>query len=150
MASKQTIGSARSSWRARYALCGDSRDDRGVVGLEMAILFPAVLIVILSMFQISLYWHTANSVGVAAEQGLNAGRLHPDDPDTAIARAEAEARWILANTNRGDGEPVVTVNGDLLVVTVTANAPRIVGPGTWQVRSVAEGRFEEFVPAGER
>ena len=125
-------------------------DEDGVTGIEMAILFPAVMLVVLSMFQISLYWHTANSVGVAAEQGVSAGRIHPDDPERAIAEAEAEAIWILANTNHGDGVPVAVVNGDLLTVTVTANAPRIVGVGTWQVRSVAEGRFEAFIPAGER
>lgn len=124
--------------------------DDGVTGVEMAILFPAVLIVVLSMFQVSLYWHTANSVGVAADQGLSAGRVHPDEPQRAISEAEAEARWILANTNHGDGEPVASIDGDRLTVTVTANAPRIVGIGSWQVRSVAEGRFEEFVPAGQR
>jgi Flp pilus assembly protein TadG len=116
----------------------------------MAILFPAVLLVVLSMFQISLYWHTANSVGVAAEQGVSAGRVYPDDHAQAIASAQEEAAWILANTNHGDGVPVASVSGDLLTVTVTANAPRIVGVGTWQVRSVAQGRFEAFIPAGER
>ena len=65
-------------------------DEDGVTGIEMAILFPAVMLVVLSMFQISLYWHTANSVGVAAEQGVSAGRIHPDDPARAIAEAEAE------------------------------------------------------------
>lgn len=116
----------------------------------MAILFPAVLLVVLSMFQISLYWHTANSVGVAAEQGVSAGRVYPDDHARAISSAQDEAAWILDNTNHGDGVPVASVSGDLLTVTVTANAPRIVGVGTWQVRSVAQGRFEAFIPAGER
>ena len=125
-------------------------DDEGVTGIEMAILFPAVLLVVLSMFQISLYWHTANSVGVAAEQGVSAGRVYPDDHARAISSAQDEAAWILDNTNHGDGVPVASVSGDLLTVTVTANAPRIVGVGTWQVRSVAQGRFEAFIPAGER
>ncbi len=124
--------------------------DHGITSLEMAILFPVVLLVVLSMFQISLYWHTANAAAVAAEEGLNAGQVHPEDNARAVAEATAAAQWILNTTNHRNGVVVPVVSGDLLTVTVTADAPRIVGVGTWQVRSVAEGRMEEFVPANQR
>ncbi len=138
------VGISRASVAARI------RRDDAVTAIEMAILFPAVLLVVLSMFQISLYWHAANSVGVAAEQGVSAGRTHPDDPLRAVAEAEAEADWILSSTNHRNGEAVASIDGDLITVTVTAYAPRIVGVGRWQVRSVAEARFEEFVPVDRR
>ncbi len=124
--------------------------ESGMTSLEMAILFPSVLLVILSMFQISLYWHTANAAAVAAEQGLDAGQIFPEDKTRAVDEARAAAQWILETTNHRNAVVNPTINGDLLTVTVTAEAPRIVGIGSWQVRSVAEGRFEAFIPAGER
>ncbi|MGI9596429.1 MAG: TadE/TadG family type IV pilus assembly protein [Acidimicrobiales bacterium] len=131
-------------------IIGRARSDSGVTSLEMAILFPTVILVVLSMFQISLYWHTANAASVAAEEGLNAGQLFPDDPGRAAAEARVAGYWILNTTNHRNGVVTPAVNGNLLTVTVTADSPRIVGIGTWQVRSVAEGRFEEFVPANQR
>lgn len=127
-----------------------AEDDRGLTSLEMAILFPTVLLVILTMFQISLYWHTANAAGVAAEEGVDAGQVFPDDPARARTEAQIAARAILDSTNHGTGDVTVAVNGNLFSVTVVADSPRIIGIGRWQVRSVAEGRFEEFVPASGR
>ncbi len=127
-----------------------ARDDGALSTLEMAIFFPVVLLIIMGMFQISLYWHTANSVSVAADVGLDAGQVFPDDHGMAISEAEAAARWILDNTNNSNGEPAATIEGDTLVVSVEADSPRVVGIGSWRVRSVAQGRFEEFVPVNER
>jgi len=120
----------------------------------MAIIFPAVLIVILLMFQISLYWHTANAAGVAAEQGLNAGQVFPEADGQAETEA-ADAAFSILNSSVNlqtppDIEVTRVAGGDRLRVSVTARSPRLVGVGAWEVRSVAEGRFEEFVPADER
>ncbi len=121
--------------------------DGGVTSIELAILFPAVLLVILAMFQISLYWHTANAAGVAAEQGVDAGQVNGGDTDAA----ESAALFILdSSTSLQNRSAVATITGNLITVTVTADAPRIVGIGTWRVRSVSEGRLEEFVPADQR
>lgn len=127
-----------------------ARDEAAVSTLEMAIFFPVVLLIIMGMFQISLYWHTANSVSVAADAGLDAGQVFPDDHGMATAEAEAAAQWILDNTNNSNGESNATVEGNTLVVSVEADSPRVVGIGTWRVRSVAQGRFEDFVPVNER
>lgn len=148
--------SRKQAGRRNSLLCWDRRrvrraeEDDGITSLEMAILFPVVLLVILSMFQISLYWHTANAAAVAAEEGVNAGQVFPDDEAIAESQAGAAARWILDTTNHRNGVVTAAVTGDLLTVTVTADAPRIVGIGTWGVRSVAEGRMEEFIPADQR
>ena len=120
----------------------------------MAIIFPVILLVIMLMFQISLYWHTANAVGVAAEQGLNAGQVHPDDLGQAEADARAAASFILNSSVNlqapAEIDVVETTGGTRLQVSVAARTPRLVGIGAWEVRSVAEGRYEEFVPADER
>lgn len=130
------------------------RDERGITSLEMAIIFPAVLLVIMAMFQISLYWHTANAVGVAAESGLNAGQVFPEADGQAEAEAESAVSFILNSSVNLQSPPDINVTrtsgGDRLRVSVSAKTPRLIGIGAWEVRSVAEGRFEEFVPADER
>lgn len=125
-------------------------EDSGITSLEMAILFPTVLFVILGMFQISLYWHTANAVAVAAQEGVDAGQVFPDDQDRAESEAGQAAQWILNTTNHRNGTVAPDVQGNLLTVVVSAEAPRIIGLGTWTVRSQAQGRLEEFVPADQR
>ena len=113
----------------------------------MAILYPVVLLVVLMMFQISLYWHTSNAVGVAAEEGVNAGQVDGGDPDAA---RDAALRILDASTRLDAPEVQAEIHGDLLTVSVAADAPRLVGIGRWRVRSVAEGPLERFVPADER
>lgn len=113
----------------------------------MAILYPVVLLVVLTMFQISLYWHTSNAVGVAAEEGVNAGQVGGGDSEAA---REAALRILDASTRLEAPEVQTQIDGDLLTVTVAADAPRLVGLGRWRVRSVAEGRLEEFLPADDR
>lgn len=116
----------------------------------MAILFPTILFVVLGMFQISLYWHTANAVAVAAQEGVDAGQVFPDDEARAETEAAQAAQWILDTTNHRNGTVDPDVEGNLLTVVVTAEAPRIAGLGTWRVRSEAQGRMEDFVPADQR
>lgn len=113
----------------------------------MAILYPAVLLVILGMFQISLYWHSANAAEAAAERGVDVGQI--GDGDAAAAEAAA-IRMLGASTSLRNPQVSAVIADDLITVTVTAEAPRLVGVGTWTVGSVAEGRLERFVPADER
>lgn len=118
----------------------------------MAILYPIILLIVLGMFQTSLYWHTANSVEVAAERGVDVGKVEFEGGEAAAeAAAEQAALALLDAATRLDGPSVTAeVAGDLITVTVEANAPRLIGPGAWRVRSVAEARLERFVPADER
>ena len=145
----------RAARRARpFGVRARCRDDGGLTSLELAIIFPVILLVILLMFQISLYWHTANAVGVAAEQGLHAGQVFPENDGKAELEADAAVNAILSSSVNLQVPPTVLVTrvdgGERLRVSVTAWSPRLVGIGTWRVRSVAEGRFEEFVSADDR
>lgn len=116
----------------------------------MAILFPVILVIVMGLFQMSLYWHTSNVVAVAAEQGLDAGQVHADDHNRARSEALAAANSILATSSHSDAVVSPEVVGNRFRVTVSAQSPVLVGIGTWTTESVAEGRFEEFVPVTER
>ena len=111
-----------------------------------------VLVVILGMFQISLYWHAANTAEVAAERGVDVGKVEFEGGEAeAEAAAVDAARQLLGSaTQLNDEDVTAEIVGDVITVTVETNAPRFVGPGQWRVRSVAQGRLERFVPADER
>ncbi len=136
---------ARRWWRRASNLI-----ERALIGLPFSP--EGILLTILGMFQIALYWHAANSAEVAAERGVEVGKVEFDGGEAA---AEAEAidaaqEFLDATTQRNDPLVTAVIAGDVITVTVETNAPRLVGPGQWRVRSVAEGRLERFVPADER
>lgn len=143
---------AQRSVRSPGPTAGRLRSDRGLAALELAILMPATLLIIFTMFQIALYWHASNVVGVAAESAVNAGQVHDAGSGDANSEATAAANAVLAAASF-DGAPTVAVTfpgGDFIEVTVQAQAVRLFGVGNWQVESVARGRVEEFVPATDR
>jgi hypothetical protein len=121
-----------------------------MTSLELAILFPAILLIVMGLFQMALFWHTANMVAVAAEEGFDAGKIEPDAP--VAAAQEAASDFVTSTTSSTDVDVAAAVSGDgqRLTVTVTASAPRVVGFGQWRVQRVAEGPIEQFVPADER
>ncbi len=131
-----------------------ARQDAGLAALEIAILMPAVLAIIFTMFQMALHWHANNVVGVAAEQAVNAGQVEETD---AERRSEAEriARQFLGAASFRS-EPTVDVvlvpagDPELIQVTIQAETPRLFAIGDWRVSTVAQGRIEEFIPADER
>lgn len=132
--------------------CSGASGERGVTSLEMAILYPAILVMILGMFQISLYWHAANSAEVAAERGVDVGKVEFDGGEAAAEEAAvlAARQFLQSVTQVNDIEVTAEIAGDVITVTVETDAPRLVGPGRWRVRSEAVGRLERFVPADQR
>jgi hypothetical protein len=125
--------------------------EEGVTSLELAILYPVVLLILLGMFQISLYWHAANTAEAAAARGVEVGKVDHGDEGAAIAEAtEAAGRFLASATRVRNPDIQARVENDRIIVTVATDAPRLFGPGTWRVRSEAEGRLERFVPADER
>lgn len=110
---------------------------------------PAVLILIMLIFQVGLFWHAKQAADVAAEEAVESAQL--------AAASEADG---LAGANSILGQAgnlqnvVVTVDRDigagLVTVTVSGEAPAIVPFGSWRVEAQAQGSIERFIPAGER
>lgn len=110
---------------------------------------PAVLVLIMLIFQVGLFWHAKQAADVAAEEAVESAQL--------VAASEADG---LAGANSILGQAgnlrnvVVTVDRDigtgLVTVTVSGEAPAIVPFGNWRVEAQAQGSIERFIPAGER
>lgn len=125
------------------------RGEAGIASTEVAIVMPAVLILIMLIFQVGLFWHAKQAADVAAEEAVESAQL--------AAASEADG---LAGANSILGQAgnlqnvVVTVDRDigagLVTVTVSGEAPAIVPFGNWRVEAQAQGSIERFIPAGER
>lgn len=118
--------------------------DRGSVTLEIAILAPALLLLVFTVVQVGL-WSYARSLALgAAQEGLAAGRAHRSEPATGRVRAEQ-----FLDHAAGDSllSPVVTVRATATTVRVeVAGRSLSVLPGVpgLPVRQAAEGPRERY------
>ncbi|MFJ8440798.1 TadE family protein [Kitasatospora griseola] len=123
--------------------------DVGAMSISLAIVFPAVLFVILLVVQAGLWWYADQAALTAAREGVDAGRVNGAHTDDGPRRAQdfTDRLGNLARLERIDpdnGDPdlyrlSVTVHPasvlpffDRLTLTKTASAPR-----------------EKFVPQGQ-
>jgi Flp pilus assembly protein TadG len=120
-----------------------------VTSTEVAIIMPAIIVVILFVFQIALFWHAKQAADLAAEEAVEAAQISTASADDAYTGANA----ILGQAgNLRDAQ--VTVDRDLatglVTVTVTGNAPAIIPFGGWNVHASAQAPIEQFISAGDR
>ncbi|MFF0291996.1 TadE family protein [Kitasatospora sp. NPDC004615] len=123
--------------------------DAGAMAISLAIVFPAVLFVILLVVQAGLWWYADQAALTAAREGVDAGRVNGARADDGPRRAQDFtdrlgnlARLEHIDTDSGDPDLYrlsVTVHPasvlpffDRLTLTKTASAPR-----------------EKFVPQGQ-
>nr|MDT0666757.1 pilus assembly protein [Micromonospora sp. DSM 115978] len=66
------------------------RDDRGVSSLELAIVTPAVLLLIFFIVQVALWWYGRNVALQAAREGVSQLRLVQPTDDVEAAQVAVE------------------------------------------------------------
>lgn len=139
---QHTSRRTRLSWHAR-------KDERGAMTLEVAILFPVVLLIIFGGIQAALYFHARGVALSAAQQGV---RVAKAENGTAGA-GSATARTFV---NQAGGSDVLTGldvgssrNADRASVTVSGR-PLSVLPGVpnFRVTQSAHGPVEQFTAPG--
>lgn len=114
---------------------------------EVAIVMPAMLMVILFVFQIALFWHAKQAADVAAEEAVDAAQV----ATASIADGFAGANAILGQAGNLRNVSVSVIRDPttgLVTATVTGRAPSIIPFGTWGVRATAQAPIEEFRSAG--
>jgi hypothetical protein len=124
----------------------DSRKaDVGSVTLGLAVVFPVILLLIVTVIQAALVWHAHDLVVTAAHEGLDSARLDGGTP----AEAEQQARAML---DRVSGKLLDSVSVDVSTtatqVLVHVHAT-VIGPlpGVHMpVDAIVAGPRERFVP----
>lgn len=129
----------------RRALSGDG----GSASLEIAILFPVLLLVITAIVQYGLWFHARSIALAAAQEGVTAARIYTAEPTAGIDRARAflDAHGAdtltdaaITATSPGMGQVGVQVTGRSLSLL-----PGV--PGLTVTQS-AQGPVERFTTAG--
>ncbi|GEA89065.1 TadE/TadG family type IV pilus assembly protein [Cellulomonas cellasea] len=117
--------------------------------MELALLFPALLLVVTSLVQYGLWFHARSLALAAAQHGVSVARSYDADHSTAPAAArafvDAHGADTLVNVattpmSAGPGEVGVEVTGRAISIL-----PGIPGP---PVRQAAEAPIERFTTAG--
>lgn len=123
--------------------------DRGAISLELAILFPALLLVVFTAIQAALWYHARSLALAAAQEGTRAARA--EDSSLAAGRAAAQAFLDRAAADTLLDTAVSTAGSSPaeVRVRVTGRAisvfPGLPGPG---VAQESRGPVERFTSPG--
>ena len=123
------------------------RDERGMTTIQVAILFPAVLIWLMLIVQYGLWWHAKQVANAAAAEAVDAAQVQ----ESSAADGESAAASYLAQSGSLTG---VTITVDrpptVVVAEVRGDAPQLVPGISWSVTARSEAPVERFIPEPER
>ena len=106
--------------------------------MEIAVLFPAVLAIVLLVIQAALYWHARDAALSAAQQGLAVAKV------AGLPAGETRAGDV-ATALGGLGSPQASGSAGAEVSVVVSGAVPSLLPGlTMTVRESAAGPTEAF------
>ncbi len=122
------------------------RGEQGSSSVEVAVIFPVVLLLLMTLVQAALWFYARSAALGAAQEGAREGRVQP----ASTARAESAAEDFLDQTAADllTGRDV-TVTGSATTVAVTVTGTSIsLFPGLsgWSVTQTAVGPIERPTP----
>ncbi len=128
-------------------MTGRLRSERGMTTIQVAILFPAVLLWLMLIVQYGLWWHAKQVANAAAAEAVDAAQVS----DGSAAEGEAAASSYLAQSGNLDN---ITVTVDrqptVVVAEVRGDAPQLVPGFSWSVTARSQTPVERFIPEPER
>jgi Flp pilus assembly protein TadG len=123
-------------------------DDRGDTSIQIAIVFPLVLLATIAVIQASLWYYARQIAVTAAREGAAAARAYQADPGDGVARA----RDVLERT-AGDSLSGYSVSassdGQRVRIQVAGTALSMIpGVAGLQVQQSASGAVEQWTVPG--
>ena len=122
-------------------------DEDGLVASQLAVLMPALLMLLMLAVQFGLWAHASQLARAAADEAAYTAAL-PDATDTAGRAAAAglltQAGHLTAVQISVDRQP------DTVIATVSGVAPQVVPGFGWSVSATAAAPVERFIPQGSR
>ncbi|GAB3314326.1 hypothetical protein GCM10027451_29150 [Geodermatophilus aquaeductus] len=138
-------GRARAG-RTGGAARGGPSEERGAASVEVAITFPVVLLLVMTLIQGALWFYARSLALGAAQEGAREGRVQP----ASTARAQSAAEDFLDQTAADLlTERDVTVSGSPATITVTVTGTSLSllpGLSGWSVTQTAVGPVERPAP----
>ena len=122
-------------------------DEGGMIASELAILMPALLLLIMLAVQFGLWAHASQLARAAADEAAYIASL----PDATDAAGQAAAAGLLAQAGHlTDIRIEIDRTGEVVVATVTGVAPQVAPGFRWSVSATAAAATERFIPQGTR
>ena len=119
----------------------------GMLASELAVLMPALLLLIMLAVQFGLWAHASQLARAAADEAAYTAAL-PGSTDTV---GQTAAAGLLAQAGHlTDIRIDINRTDDLVVATVAGVAPQVVPGFRWSVSATAAAAPERFIPQGER
>lgn len=102
--------------------------DRGESSIQMAIVFPFVILVTVAVVQAAMWVHARNIALTAAREGVAAARTYQSSEGAGAARAREALGRIAGDSLRGPSVSTAGTSATAVTVTVTGSAPSML-PG---------------------
>ncbi|MCC3655759.1 pilus assembly protein [Streptomyces sp. S07_1.15] len=125
------------------------RGDRGDASVQMAIVFPFVIIVTVAVVQAS-QWYFAREIALtAAREGLAAARTYGAGPGDGAARARSVLNRIAGDSLRGAAVSTAGSDGQRIRIQVSGRAPSMLpGIADLTITQSASGPVERWTTPG--
>lgn len=115
--------------------------------IQVAILFPAVLLWLMLIVQYGLWWHAKQVANAAAAEAVAVTRL----PDGTESDGDVAAhRFVDQAGNLTDIAVTVNRQPTVVIAEVRGDAPRLVPGVEWSVTARSQAPVERFIPEPER
>ncbi|CAL8978645.1 hypothetical protein CELL_02922 [Cellulomonas sp. T2.31MG-18] len=123
--------------------------DRGSVSLELAIVFPALLLIVTALIQYALWFHARSLALAAAQQGVSVARAYHSTPaagrGSALAFIADHGADTLLNPDATASNPAT---GQVQVIVTGRSVSVLPGLAGIVVSQSAAGPLERFTTAG--
>ncbi|MEZ5219686.1 MAG: pilus assembly protein [Ilumatobacteraceae bacterium] len=128
-------------------MTGRFRSERGMTTIQVAILFPVVLLWLMLIIQYGLWWHAKQVANAAAAEAVDAAQVS----DGTAADGEAAASSYLDQSGNLENVTVAVDRQPTLVIAeVHGDAPQLVPGFSWSVTARSEAPVERFIAEPER
>lgn len=122
------------------------RDDRGDTSIQMAIVFPLVLLATVAVIQASMWYYARQIALTAAREGATAASAYQASPSDGAAQARSVLSRIAGDSLRGYSVSASN-NGQRVSVQVTGTAMSMIpGLSGLRISQSASGPVERWVP----
>ncbi|BDO42064.1 TadE family protein [Cellulomonas sp. NTE-D12] len=136
--------------RTRQPRCPTARD-RGSVSVELAIVFPALLVIVTALIQYALWFHARSLALAAAQQGVSVARAYQSASaagrDSALSFITQHGSDTLLNAAATVSNPAT---GQVQVIVSGRSVSVLPGLAGITVSQSAAGPVERFTLAGPR
>jgi Flp pilus assembly protein TadG len=120
---------------------------RGMTTIQVAILFPAVLVWLMLIVQYGLWWHAKQVANAAAAEAVDAAQIATG---TATDGYDAASSYLAQAGNLANTTVMVTRDPTVVTAEIHGDAPQLVPGIEWSVTARSTAPVERFVPEPER